>query len=72
MKKIKLKCQTGGYKYDDVVDVSDKGTITPEIAKGLIADGLAIHLKDFDDVDETEAESDTTEKVATSKKRKGK
>lgn len=39
--KIKLKCQTGGFKYGDVVDTSKVKSITEDIAKGLVAEDLA-------------------------------
>jgi len=44
--KITLKCATGGYKYGDVVETSSDGSITAEIAKGLVKDGFATEVKE--------------------------
>jgi endonuclease YncB( thermonuclease family) len=40
MKKIKLSCVTGGFKYGDIVAVGKDG-IEVDVAKSLVAEGLA-------------------------------
>lgn len=64
MKKIKLKCQTGGFNYGDVVSLTKKDCpITDEIAKSLIAEGLAEEVGASDVViDAVEVEEVTPKK----------
>ena len=43
--KVKLKCITAGFKFGDVVEVGKNG-IDEKVAKGLVAEGLAVEIEE--------------------------
>lgn len=52
MKKITLKCKTGGFNFGDTISIG-KDTIDLKTAKGLVEEGLAVEVTDVVDADKT-------------------